>query len=68
MNPFDDQDGEFLVLVNAAGQLSLWPTFAAVPSGWEVVKSAGSHGAALDFVERSWPDVLQPAQVTPLNQ
>lgn len=31
-NPFDE-DGPFLVLVNVAGQHSLWPEFAEVPAG-----------------------------------
>jgi MbtH protein len=35
-NPFDDNDGTFLVLVNAEGQHSLWPSFAPVPPGWDV--------------------------------
>lgn len=30
-NPFDDENGTFLVLVNAEAQHSLWPVFAAVP-------------------------------------
>ncbi len=32
-NPFDDEDGEFLVLVNDEGQHSLWPAQLAVPAG-----------------------------------
>ena len=32
-NPFDNQDGIFLVLVNDENQHSLWPDFAAVPQG-----------------------------------
>jgi len=35
-NPFDNDDGMFLVLINAADQLSLWPSFVEVPSGWTV--------------------------------
>lgn len=30
-NPFDDNEGRFLVLVNDEGQHSLWPSFADVP-------------------------------------
>jgi MbtH protein len=26
-NPFEDEDGEFRVLVNDEGEYSLWPTF-----------------------------------------
>lgn len=34
-NPFDREDGVFLVLVNEQGQHSLWPSFAPVPDGWK---------------------------------
>lgn len=59
-NPFDDQDGRFLVLVNDEDQHSLWPTFAAVPAGWAVV-FGGPDGAdrdsALAYVEENWTDM-----------
>jgi len=31
MNPFDDEDGRFLVLTNAEEQYSLWPAGKPVP-------------------------------------
>ena len=31
-NPFDDETGTFLVVVNDEDQHSLWPTFADVPA------------------------------------
>ena len=37
VNPFDDDNGSFFVLVNDEEQHSLWPTFADVPTGWRVV-------------------------------
>lgn len=30
-NPFEDENGTYLVLVNHEGQHSLWPSFAEVP-------------------------------------
>jgi len=62
MNPFDDESGTFLVLVNAEGQHSLWPTFAPVPQGWEVAAPASTRTEALEFVEREWTD-LRPLSV-----
>ncbi|GAA3971649.1 MbtH family protein [Thermobifida alba] len=56
-NPFDDENGVFLVLVNEEGQHSLWPAFAAVPDGWEVVLSESSRAEALEYVERNWTDL-----------
>lgn len=37
INPFDDDNGSFFVLVNDEEQHSLWPAFADVPAGWRVV-------------------------------
>jgi uncharacterized protein YbdZ (MbtH family) len=57
MNPFDDPEGRFLVLVNDEEQHSLWPSRRAVPAGWQVVHGEGSRQACLDYVERHWTDL-----------
>ncbi|MEV4096440.1 MbtH family protein [Streptosporangium saharense] len=56
-NPFDDENGTFLVLVNDENQHSLWPEFADVPAGWRVVFGPGARAAALEYVERNWTDM-----------
>ena len=60
-NPFDDEDGRFLVLVNDEGQHSLWPLFAEVPAGWTVTFGAAPEGesrqACLEHVEEHWTDL-----------
>lgn len=56
-NPFDDEDGQFLVLVNGEGQHSLWPTFAEVPGGWTVVHGEASRQSCVDYVEVNWTDM-----------
>ncbi|MDP9953952.1 MULTISPECIES: MbtH family protein [Streptomyces] len=56
-NPFDDEDGAFLVLVNDEGQYSLWPAFAAVPEGWTVAHPEDTRQACLDYVEQNWTDL-----------
>jgi MbtH protein len=57
MNPFDDPDGEFLVLVNDEGQHSLWPSFCAVPDGWHVVHGKDTRDACLAYIEENWTDM-----------
>jgi len=57
INPFDDDDGSFLVLVNDEEQHSLWPTFADVPAGWRVVYGEGDRAACLDYIEQNWTDI-----------
>ncbi|GGM47306.1 protein MbtH [Micromonospora sonchi] len=61
-NPFDDENGVFLVLRNDEGQHSLWPEFAPVPQGWQTVFGPDSRPAALDYVERTWTD-MRPASL-----
>ena len=59
-NPFDDQDGRFLVLVNGEEQYSLWPTFAEVPAGWQTAfggPDGTDRDSALRFVEEQWTDM-----------
>jgi MbtH protein len=56
-NPFDDENGTFLVLVNDEGQHSLWPTFAEVPPGWKSVHGPDVRQSCLDFVEANWMDM-----------
>lgn len=57
INPFDDGDGSFFVLVNNEEQHSLWPTFADVPAGWRVMFGEADRAACLDFIEQDWPDI-----------
>lgn len=61
-NPFDDENGEFYVLVNDENQHSLWPTFADIPAGWKQVFGPGSRQEAVDYVNENWTD-LRPASL-----
>ena len=56
-NPFDDEDGQFLVLVNDEGQHSLWPLFAQVPAGWAEVHGPASRQECVGYVETHWTDM-----------
>ncbi|WP_030171572.1 MbtH family protein [Spirillospora albida] len=56
-NPFEDPDGRFLVLVNAEGQHSLWPSFAEVPAGWDTAFGEDSRDACLAYIEENWTDM-----------
>ncbi|MFE3517803.1 MbtH family protein [Streptomyces sp. NPDC059166] len=56
-NPFDDEDGRFLVLVNDEGQHSLWPSFAEVPGGWTVAFEEAGRAECLEYVETHWTDL-----------
>ena len=55
INPFDDDNGSFFVLVNDEEQHSLRPTFADVPAGWRVVYGESDSAASLDYIEHIGP-------------
>jgi uncharacterized protein YbdZ (MbtH family) len=57
INPFDDDNGAFLVLINDEEQHSLWPTFSEVPTGWRVVYGEADRAACLDYIEQNWTDI-----------
>lgn len=56
-NPFDDEDGQFHVLVNDEDQHSLWPVFAEVPAGWRTVFGPAGRAESLAYVEANWTDM-----------
>jgi MbtH protein len=56
-NPFDDEDGAFLSLVNDEGQYSIWPVFAEVPDGWTIAHGEDSRSACLAYIEENWTDM-----------
>jgi MbtH protein len=67
-NPFDDDNGEFLVLMNDEGQYSLWPTFRDVPSGWTAVGAQRSRKECLDYIEQHWTDMRPKSLVQQMER
>jgi MbtH protein len=56
-NPFDDENGQFYILVNDEEQHSLWPAFAEIPAGWRVVFGVAGRQDCLAYVEENWTDM-----------
>ena len=56
-NPFEDDPGSYLVLVNDQGQRSLWPTALSVPDGWNVNFGPMSRRACLEHIDATWTDM-----------
>lgn len=67
-NPFDDENSEFMVLVNDEGQYSLWPTFREVPDGWTAVGPRGSRKECLDYIEENWTDMRPKSLAEQMNK
>ncbi|MFG1780750.1 MbtH family protein [Micromonospora sp. NPDC049051] len=61
-NPFEDPDAAYRVLINEECQYSLWPVFAAVPSGWTVVFESDRRQECLDYIDEHWTD-MRPASL-----
>ena len=57
LNPFDDDNNRFVVLVNDEEQHSLWPSFADVPAGWRVIYGEAARAECLDYIDRNWTDI-----------
>ncbi|MGP3953261.1 MbtH family protein [Streptomyces sp. 7N604] len=66
-NPFDDENGSFLVLLNEEGQYSLWPAFAEVPAGWRVVFGEDARKSCLDYIEENWQDMRPKSLIDQLT-
>lgn len=56
-NPFENENGEYLVLVNDEGQHSLWPAFREIPAGWQQVGPTGARKECLAWIEANWTDM-----------
>ena len=54
LNPFDDEQGTYIVLTNDSGQHSLWPAGVIVPSGWTTVHGEDTRAASLAYVDQHW--------------
>ena len=56
-NPFEDEDAEYLVLINHENQHSLWPAWREIPAGWSAVGPKGKRKVCLDWIEANWTDM-----------
>jgi MbtH protein len=61
-NPFEDENGSYLILVNDENQHSLWPADIDVPEGWRTVFGASSRPECLAYVDENWTD-MRPASL-----
>ncbi len=67
-NPFEDENGEYLVLVNDEAQYSLWPAFREVPAGWKAVGPRGNRKECLDYIDETWTDMRPKSLVEQMER
>ncbi len=56
-NPFEDDNAEYLVVVNDEEQYSIWPSFREIPAGWKAVGPKGGRKICLEWIEQHWTDM-----------
>jgi MbtH protein len=56
-NPFENDDDEYLVLINQEGQYSLWPSFREVPAGWSITGPRTGRKGCLEWIDQNWTDM-----------
>jgi MbtH protein len=67
-NPFDSEENEYCVLVNAENQHSLWPTNLNVPQGWSMVGNPGSRKECLEWIDKNWTDLRPKSLIAAMEQ
>jgi len=56
-NPFDDQAGAYVVLINDQGQHSLWPSAAEIPAWWSIACAQNGRKAGNENIDNNWMDM-----------
>jgi MbtH protein len=67
MNPFDDPEATYLVLLNEEGQYSLWPEFAEIPHGWRIAHQPASRATCIEFIEDNWTDMRPKSLISKMR-
>lgn len=54
----DDDNSQYMVVVNHEEQYSIWPVSnGQPPSGWRTVDKSGTKKECLDYIEEVWTDM-----------
>lgn len=56
--PFDEEDQtQYVVVVNHEEQYSIWPVDRELPLGWKDAGKRGLKKDCLDYIEEVWTDM-----------
>ena len=66
-NPFEDDNGRYVVLVNNESQYSLWPSFRPAPAGWTIVLPECSRQECVAWIESNWVDLRPKSLIDAMN-
>lgn len=54
---FDNNEIQYLVVLNDEQQYSIWPAHRELPLGWHPDGTAGTKQECLDHIEQVWVDM-----------
>lgn len=64
LNPFDNPVQDCYVVQNPQHQFTLWPSFNAVPSGWQAVFGPQPQSACIAWLNDNWRDIRPTVAAT----
>lgn len=67
-NPFEDEEGIYVVLINDEGQYSLWPNDINIPAGWSIIHPPDKRTTCLDFINEHWTDMRPKSLIEAMNR
>ena len=67
-NPFEDDNEQYLVLVNDEGQYSLWPEFHVIPAGWTAIGQKGKRPECIAWIDEKWTDMRPRSLVVAMRE
>ncbi len=53
----EEDDRQYVVVVNHEEQYSIWPADREMPLGWKAVGKQGTKQECLDYIEEVWTDM-----------
>lgn len=53
----EEDDANYLVVINHEEQYSIWPDYKPIPSGWRAVGKSGPKPECLAYINEVWTDM-----------
>ncbi|MFK7878059.1 MAG: MbtH family protein [Paracoccaceae bacterium] len=58
----EDDEQQYVVLINDEDQHCLWPATTAVPDGWKQTGPTGTKDECEAYVEENWTDMTPKSE------
>lgn len=53
----EEDDANYLVVINHEEQYSIWPDYKPIPGGWHAVGKSGPKPECLAYINEVWTDM-----------